>query len=252
MKEHHNNLDEFIKSLKDEPVPTGPPQKAVDATIASLADAAGQTHTETPGKRIKITERLKAVKSLTKIAAAAILLIVAGYVIGRLSAPRPPDVKQLHTALEASLKSSLEPVVRRNVVEQLNRDWQLALADSFVQLKAELNEQFRNEMSEFAVQTLAASSTVTNQLLTDLIVSINAAQTQDRRWVAAALDQIELNRMRDSTQLRNDLATFAVLTEDELLRTRQDVAEWITYSQPRNFVPNESKTLNPSNERSEK
>ena len=252
MKEQYNNLDDFINSLKDEPVPAGPPQKAVDAILARLTDASAQTHIETPGKRIKITERLKAVKSLTKLAAAAILLIVAGYAIGRLSAPRPPDVKQLHTTLEASLKSSLEPVVRRNVVEQLNREWQLALADSFIQLKAELNEQFRNEMNEFAVQTLAASGTVTNQLLTDLIASINAAQTQDRRWVAAALDQIELNRMRDSTRLRNDLATFAVLTEDELLRTRQDVAEWITNVQPDNFIPNESKTLNPSNERSMK
>lgn len=170
---------------------------------------------------------------ITKLAAAAVLLIFAGYAFGRLSAPRAVDVD----ALETSLKSSLEPAIRRNLLEEANRHWQLALAGSYVRLKDELNQQLRSDMNKFAVQILAASGAVTNQRLVELIDAINAAQKQERRWFAAGLEQIELNRLQDSAQLRNDFATFAVLTEDQLRRTKQDMAQLLFYPQPENPVP---------------
>jgi len=85
---------------------------------------------------------------------------------------------------------------------------------------------------------LAASGAATNQLLEELIDSINTAQTQDRQWVSAAFDQIELNRLRDNAQLTNAFANFAVQTEGELERL------W-SYTQPDSSVPNESENLNP-------
>lgn len=185
-----------------------------------------------------------------KLAAAAVLLIVAGYAVGRLTVPRVVDVEELRYSLENSLKSSLEPAIRRDLLEQMRRDWQLAFAGGYVRLKDELNQQFRDDLDEFAVRTLTVSSAVTNQLLTELIESIDAAQAQERHWVAAALGQIELNRLEDNSQLRNDLATFAVQTTGELQRTKQDVAKWITYGRVDNFVPDESKSLTPSKERS--
>jgi len=45
--------------------------------------------------------------------------------------------------------------------------------------------------------------------------------------------------------LTNAFATFAVRTEDELLRTKQDMAQLLSYTQPDSSVPNESKNLNP-------
>ena len=188
---------------------------------------------------------------ITKLAAAAVLLIALGYAAGQIIAPQRLNADQLD-ALETSLKSSLEPAIRQSLREELGRDWQLALAGSYVQLKDELNQQFQRDLNEFAVWTFAASNTVTNQLLTELIQSINAAQTQDRRWVAAALEQIELNRLRDKVQLVNGLETLALYTDDELMRTKQDVAGWIAYSQPDTFVPEKSESLIPSNERSKK
>lgn len=185
---------------------------------------------------------------ITKFAAAAVLLITLGYTVALLTAPRELDADQFH-ALETSLKSSLEPAIRQSLREELSRDWQLGLAGSYVQLRDELSQQFRRDLNEFTVQTIAASSTVTNQHLADLIEAINAAQTQERRWIVAALEQLELNRLQDKSQLRNDFATFAVLTGDELLRTKQTVAEWIAYGQPDGFVPNESKSITPSNKR---
>jgi hypothetical protein len=185
-----------------------------------------------------------------KLAAAAILLIFAGYAVGRLTAPRAVDVEELRYSLESSLKSSIEPAIHQKLLEQMRQDWRLAFASGYVRLKDELNQQFRDDLNEFAIQTLTASSVVTNQLLTELIESIDAAQAQERHWVAAALGQIELNRLEDNSQLRNDLATFAVQTTSELQRTKKDVAKWITYGRVNNFVPDESKSLTPSNERS--
>ena len=169
------------------------------------------------GRAVKVRQSMQWVR---RWAVAAVLLIVVGYAVGRLSALPSVDVEQLHYSLETSLKSSLEPVIRRGVLEEVDR-----------------------ELNEFAAQTLAASTTVTNQLLTELIQAIGAAQTQERRGIAAALERMELNRLRDNAQLRNDLVSFAVQTEDELLRTRQDVVQWIAYSRPYNFVPDESENL---------
>jgi hypothetical protein len=180
--------------------------------------------------------------------AAAVLLLVAGYAIGHIVEPRPPDVAQLRTSLEASL----EPAIRQNVVEQLNRDWRLALAGSYLRLRDELSEQFRRELNAYALHTLAASNAVTNELLTELIEAINTAQAQDRQWVAAALEQTEWNRLRDKSQFINGLETLAAETGDELLRTRQDFAKLLVYTEPYSVVPDESENSNNLNERSEK
>jgi len=62
-------------------------------------------------------------------------------------------------------------------------------------------------------------------LLEELIESISTAQTQDRQWFTAALEQVELNRLRDSTAF----ASFAVRTEDELQRTKQGFVQLLSY-----------------------
>ncbi len=233
MEENENILEKAVKALKNEQVPPGPPRELADATIAKLTEASGQSNTVTAGRRFRFIERLKATNSFTKVAAAAVLLIIAGYAAGRLSAPRGPDAEQLQAALE--------PVIRQNLLDEMKQYWQLALTSSYVQLKDDLTQQYRSDLSRFAIQTLAASNAVTNELLTELIESINEAQTEDRQWVAAAFEQIELNRRQDNAQLSNAFVTFAVQTEDELLRTRQNMAQLLSFTQPDSPVPNESK-----------
>jgi hypothetical protein len=237
MKKSKNIFEKAVKALKNELIPPGPPSELANATAAKLTEASGQPNTVTTGRRIRFIERLKATNSFTKVAAAAVLLIIAGYATGRLSAPPPPDVEQLQAALE--------PAIRQNLLDEMKQYWQLALVSSYVQLKDDLTQQYRSDLNQFAAYTLAASGAATNQLLEELIESINTAQTQDRQWVAAAFEQIELNRLRDNAQLSNAFATFAVRTEDELLRTKQDMAQLLSYTQPDSSVPNESKNLNP-------
>jgi hypothetical protein len=177
--------------------------------------------------------------SVAKLAAAAVLLIVSGYVAGRVSAPAPVDVERLHANLEASLRSSLEPAIQEALLEELNRRWRVVLAgnqaqfqDGFSRLRSELAEQHSRDMGVFAVRTLYASNAVTNQLLRDLIKGIVAVQTRDRRLVATALNQIESNRVNEGSQLKKSLATLAVNTASELRRTKEDMVELLVSVQP--------------------
>ena len=225
MEENENILENAVKALSNEQVPSGPPRELVDATIAKLTEASGQSNNVTTGKRIWFIDWLKAPNSFTKVAAAAVLLIVAGYAAGRLTSPQPPDIKQLQAALE--------PAIRSRLLGEMKQYWQLALTSSYAQLKNELSQQYRSDLNQFAVYTLAVSGAATNQLLEELIDSINEAQTHDRQWFTSAIEQIELNRLRDNAQLSNAFATFAVQTE-------QDMARLFSYTQPDSSVPNES------------
>jgi hypothetical protein len=244
MKENENNLERAVEALKNEHIPLGPPQELTDATIAKLTEASEQSDTILIENRIRIIERLKAARGLTKVAAAAVLLISAGYATARLSAPRPPDMEQLQAALE--------PAIRQNLVTEMKDYLQLGLTNSYIQLRDELSQQHRQDMSRFAIQTLAASNAVTNELLTELIESINAAQIQDRQWVAAAIDQMEWNRLYDKNQLVSSLETLAYQTEDELQRTKQDMVRFLANTQLDSPVPNKLTDVNNSNERSKK
>lgn len=152
--------------------------------------------------------------SITKLAAAAVVLFCVGYVTGRLSAPEPIDVEQIQANLEASLKSSIEPAIRRDLIKQMDRRWESVFASSCVKLKEELHQQVRRDLTEFAGQTLAASRTLTDRRLVELIQLIEAARIQDRRRVAEALELIELNRLQDKTHFGKGLQALVTQTAE--------------------------------------
>jgi len=161
---------------------------------------------QSSGERI----RLKIFKNpVIKFAAAAVLLLAVGYATGRLSAPPPLDMEELQAALE--------PALRQDLLEQMNERWQTAFAAGCAQIKEELHQQVRRDLTEFAAQTLAASGTLTNQRLMELVQLIEAARIRERQQVSAALEQIE----QEKIQLRNGLLAVAAQT-NELRRTEQD------------------------------
>ena len=231
MEEHENKLEQAVEALKNEQIPPGPTRELTDSTIAKLAETAEQTDTVQHKSRILIFEGIRATKSLTKIAAVAVLLIAAGYATGRLAAPKPPDMEQIRAAIE--------PTIRQELLAETKQYLQLGLANGYIRVQDELRRQYRQDLNRFAVQTLAASNAVTNELLTELIESINATQAQDLRRIAAALEQMELNRLYDKTQLVSGLETLAYQTEDELQRTKQDMAQLLSYTQPGFSIPEE-------------
>jgi hypothetical protein len=231
MEESDKILDNAIEAIKNEQIPPGPPQEVVKATLAKLTETEEQEDTATPRNRILIFNDLKAVKSLTKIAAAAVLLIAAGYAAGRLSAPPAPDMEQIRAALE--------PSIRQKLLDETKQYMQLGLANTYVRIKDELSQQYRQELNRVALQSVAASNAVTNELLTQLVESFNEAQSQDRQRIATALGQIESRRQQDRTDLSNALTTLAVQTEDELMRTKQDMAQFLSNTQSDQSKPDE-------------
>jgi len=244
MEENENTLEKAVEALKNEQIPPGPPQEVTESTIAKLTEAAGQADTVKLKNRIRIVEGLRATKSLSKIAAAAVLLIAAGYATGRLSGPRPPDMEQIRAALE--------PKIRQNLLDETRQYVQLGLANGYIRIRDELSQQYRQELSRVALQSVAASNAVTNEMLIELIESFNEAQSQDRQRIAAALEQIESNRLKDRAKFGNALATLALQTEDELIRTKQDMAHFLSYTQSGQSNRDEIRNSDNSNERQEK
>ncbi len=210
-KNDENKIDHRLKILSQ----IEPSSKATSRAIQRAQDTIVNNEKSQQSAISRIWRNI--LKSpITKCAAAAVLLIAAGYATGRLSAPEPLDVEELKAALESSLKASLEPAIRQDLIVQLNEQWQSAFEANSAQLKEELHQQVRRDLTEFAAQTLAASGTLTNQRLIELIQLIEAARRRERQQVAAALEQIELNRQ----QLENGLLTIAAQT-NELLGTKQ-------------------------------
>ena len=164
------------------------------------------THKENRPESTTVWALLK--RPISMLAAAAVLMIGLGYAVGRLSAPGP-DMEQLHSALETSLRASL--------VEEMDRRWKSAFAVNCVQLKDDLQQQVRRDLTEFAAQTLAASNTRTEQRLIQLIDLIENARARDRRQIASALEKIEF----DKSRLGRGLVALAAQTS-KLRGTKQD------------------------------
>jgi len=236
VKKDENIFEKSVKALKNEQIPPGPSDELIKATIEKINHASEQPDTIEFGQQLRITDRITVLNSFIKFAA-AVLLIITGFSVGRLSSPRPPGMEEI--------RASLEPAIRAQLRGEMKQYMQLGLANSYVRLKDDLTEQYRRDLNQLAANIVTASGTVTNQLLEDLIESIDTAQTQERQRFVAALEQIELNRRQDNAQLSNALVNFAVQTENEFNQTKQDMAEIFTYTQTDGFTPNEFE--NPNN-----
>ncbi len=221
-RESEKILDEAIKALNNEQIPPGPPEELAHATLAKLTEDSGQTNNVSGSRKIRLIEILRVPSHFTKVAAAAVFLIMAGYATGRLLSPKPLDVEQIRAALE--------PEIRKNVLGQVDQYLQSSLTASFTQFR----EQYQRDMSQFATYTIAASGATTNQRLEQLIEAINQAQTKDRQWFAAALSEIELNQLEGDAQLSNALTTFAA-------RTEQNMAQLMSLNRPDSQLLDESK-----------
>jgi len=221
-RESENILEKAVNALNNEQVPPGPPRELANSTIAKLTEISGQTNTFSNSRRIRLIDRIKLPNSFAKVAAAAVLLIMAGYATGRLLSPKPPDIEQLQAVLE--------PAIREQLLDEMKQYWQLGLTASYAQLKDDISQQYQRDLNQIAAYTLAASGAATNQLLENLIESINLAQTQERQWVATALGEIELNRLKSDAQLSNAFVTFAA-------QTKQDMAQILSHTQPDSLVP---------------
>jgi hypothetical protein len=197
------NENEILKRLKILSR-TEPTKEATEQAINKTRSALNETKNRRQNSRTKIWPSIFK-NNMSKLAAAAVLLIAAGYAVGRLTTPAP-DMEQLQSALESSLRASL--------TEEMNRRWQKAFTANCIRFNDELQQQVRRDLTEFAAQTLAASNTLTQQRLLKLVELIEAARERDRLQVATAFEEIELNRLQDKNQLGNSLVALAARTSE--------------------------------------
>lgn len=237
MKNEDEILNKAIKEIKEGQVPIEPPENLADETLEKLNQVSKQLPQEQFDKQAVFSKRLSLINSITRIAALIILLILVGYAAGRLSSPKPPDMKQI--------QAMLEPAIREKLLNDVTGYIQLGLASGYVQIRQELTEQYRQDLMQVAQEILNTSGDMTNQRLVELIQVIAAAQLQDRQWIAAAIQDIEQNRLQDKNLLGSAIVNVASKMEQNLQQTQQDVAVLAKYLTSTNdFVTNEDENSN--------
>lgn len=142
--------------------------------------------TVTPAARV-----VPVIGGFVRIAVAAVLVLGAGVVIGRMTAPRPVDVERLRADLEASIVASLKPAVQESILAGLNERLAVALASNDTKLRVEVAEQIGRDLRTFATQFTSNSEQLMDKRFAELIEVIEAARLTDRRQVARALEQIK-------------------------------------------------------------
>lgn len=231
-------LAEALAQLKQQGLSQQPPKAVVDETVRRLAEAertAGEGEAVVP---IPSTPwSILFGRTAVRLSLAAAALIMLGYAFGRLSGPAPVNLDKLREALTPAVAASIEPAIREKLMDEMRQRYQVALAASYVKVKEELTQQYRDDLNRFAIQTLAASNATTNRLLAELVENIDTAQAQDLNRIAKILHQIELNRVQDKTQLAAGLQTLASRTEDELSKTRYQFVQLLANYQPEEFGP---------------
>jgi hypothetical protein len=153
--------------------------------------------------------RLRLPHIVAKLAVAAVLMVGAGFVGGRLSAPKPLDAQQLQAAMESSLKSSLEPVIRRQLQDEFDNRLQSALSAQRDTLKQELARQVHRDLETFAGQTLTTVGNLMDQRLMEFAQMVEEARIKDRQHVAAAFDYM-------GSRFGDGLETLATQTDSLL------------------------------------
>jgi len=227
MKKRNDKLSEAVERLKQEALSQELPKDVVEETVRKIAD--GRLRMADSGAHVPST------RNLSRLAAAAAVFVLLGYTIGRIATPKPMDLDQLRDALTPAVASAVEPALRARLADEMRRDYQIALAGMYVRVKEELTAQYRNDLNRFALQTLAASNAVTNELLTQLVQNIDTAQTQDLRRIIRALYEMEINRVQDRTQLASGLQTLAYRFEDDLSRTKNAIVQLAADTHPAGF-----------------
>ncbi len=237
MKEKDDILKKAIESIKQEQIPSGPSKDLTSATLQNMHEVSSTMPEEHFDKQVVASQRFMIINNLFRLAAVIILSISIGYAAGRFSAPKPPDIEQI--------RSKLEPAIREKLLDDVTQYVQLGLASNYVQIRQELTEQYRRDLNQAAIEILNTSSTITNQLLDELIQAIATSQLQDRQQFAAAIQKVEQNRLEDKTQLGSALFNFASATVQDLQQTQENVAVLAKILTSTNeIVPDENENSN--------
>ena len=182
---NENEIHDRLKRLSQ----VEPGQEAANRAIQKARNAL-MSEKAIPKLRLSLRDALRPrlPPFLMKLAAAAVLMVGAGFIGGRLSAPEPLDMQELQATLEGSLKASLELAVRRQLLNEIDNRLQLALTTDRDTFRQELARQVHRDMETYAEQTLTTAGNLIDQRLMGLARMLEAARIKERQHVAAAFD----------------------------------------------------------------
>jgi len=237
--EAKDTLAKAIADLKQRGASSEPPQELINETLAQLAQAELAVGAQRAVDRGAGPTRLL-IWSATRLAAAALVLIAAGYAFGRITAPQP-DIDELRAALLPSLAASLEPAIRARVVAETTQDFQQAMVAGYIRTREELTEQYRADLIRFAANAFAASNDATNQLFRQFVDAFKMTQQQDRQLFASALEELDAKRATENAALTTAVARFASQTQTQLQQTNE-IVSYLANTRIDTPIPNQDKS----------
>ena len=137
-------------------------------------------------------------------AAAAALILLLGFGVGRLTAAKA-DVAKVRAAIAPELRRELSQEFARYVHDELERS---------------------------ASATLAAAGQQTDQAVALLAKALQDARAEDNRAIYAALNKLESQSFEQFVSLKKDLDTVAVNADNGLKDTAEGLVELAGYSRP--------------------
>jgi hypothetical protein len=149
------------------------------------------------------------------MAAAAVVLVVAGIGIGRITGPRGLTAEQVR---------DLEDRMTERVEARLAGQWAQAQQVSLTTLRQDLDQRFDAKVNQVALQVLAATNAATTRTLASVVEDLRTSQARERLWTAAALGRIESDRFQREASLNGDMAVLASLTQTQARSTRDLVS----------------------------
>ncbi|MHC4553456.1 MAG: anti-sigma factor [Planctomycetota bacterium] len=155
---------------------------------------------------------------LAGCAAAACILIVAGFLAGRGQRPAL-DVDQLQQQWAAAIQPQMEKQVTASVLQSLRP----GVVAEYAKMQDALSDQISLQLKAYAEETVAHNDVQIYQLLTGLIEAIEAAQIENQQWALSAMSELEGQRLRDQEVVHSQFVALAAYTGNELLRTQQEI-----------------------------
>jgi hypothetical protein len=141
---------------------------------------------------------------LLRWAAAALLMLGLGVVAGRVSSPSIDP---------RAVRAAIEPAIRR-------------------ELRAEFAQLLREQLRKSSMETLAASSTQTRELLGDFAKAYEQNRAEDAQALYSELARMDTQRLTDLASLKRDLDTVAVFSDTGFRQTQRQLLNLASYTQP--------------------
>jgi len=155
-----------------------------------------------------------------KLAAAACVLIAAGFMAGQALRPSI-DMDALARQWAASAQPRMEENITASVIETLRPE----IVGEYAAMQDALSDQITLQLTAYAEQTVLRNDYQTYRLLSELIKAIQAAQVRNQQWALSTMQELDQQRLLDQQQVRSELATFAIYADGQLEQTQKKLQE---------------------------